>query len=282
MNHKLEFAKRACHLLEDTTDHIALRKLCSYLLEEMEKLSHTANEYGKLLVTNDHLKNAQQILEQELINYKLKFEEISKKMDEHGYIKSDSVRRFENPKGVIEGNFPPEKLNHMGNDTHFVSLKQKAQQFADLLKIDLVSFLDDQSNKSYIKDFNKYKLNIQRLVTEIMKRNPLCLKEGKKIDNIIDESIGFYFEHLLPENGIDSILSFTRKKDKNKVNFSLVPQTVVEKMLTIGENKNVTSLILKEIKDIVSNSVIKVGVKKYWLLPIAQEISMIQDKFLKN
>ena len=278
----LDFSKKASSLLEDTTDHNVLRKLNSYLLEQLEKLSLYQSKHAELNIANDRMKLAQEVLEQELINYKLKFEEISKKMIEWEYPTT---------KGIPEANasfrsypsndeFPVEE--HINQEEPFISLQSIAENLSHALNFALSHYV--ATNKKYIKSFEKEKSNIQQLATELFKRNMNYIKDGKKIDNFDSSSTGLLFEHVLSENGPESILSFTKKAGKDKIIYNLVPQPVVEQILMLPDAKasKYYKIIMKNISEVVEFSKIKIGVRKYWLMPVVQEISKTKDEFLKK
>ena len=278
----LDFSKKASSLLEDTTDHNVLRKLNSYLLEQLEKLSLYQSKHAELNIANDRMKLAQEVLEQELINYKLKFEEISKKMIEWEYPTT---------KGIPEANasfrsypsndeFPVEE--HINQEEPFISLQSIAENLSHALNFALSHYV--ATNKKYIKSFEKEKSNIQQLATELFKRNMNYIKDGKKIDNFDSSSTGLLFEHVLSENGPESILSFTKKAGKDKIIYNLVPQPVVEQILMLPDAKasKYYKIIMKNISEVVEFSKIKIGVRKYWLMPVVQEISKTKDEFLKR
>ena len=278
----LDFSKKASSLLEDTTDHNVLRKLNSYLLEQLEKLSLYQSKHAELNIANDRMKLAQEVLEQELINYKLKFEEISKKMIEWEYPTT---------KGIPEANasfrsypsndeFPVEE--HINQEEPFIYLQSIAENLSHALNFALSHYV--ATNKKYIKSFEKEKSNIQQLATELFKRNMNYIKDGKKIDNFDSSSTGLLFEHVLSENGPESILSFTKKAGKDKIIYNLVPQPVVEQILMLPDAKasKYYQFIIKNISEVVEFSKIKIGVRKYWLMPVVQEISKTKDEFLKR
>lgn len=277
----LDFSKKASSLLEDTTDHNALRKLNSYLLEQLEKLSLYQSKHAELNIANDRMKLAQEVLEQELINYKLKFEEINKKMVEWEYPTA---------KGIPEANasfrtnpsndeFPVEE--HINQEKPSISFQEIAENLSHALNFALSHYV--ATNKKYIKSFEKEKSNIQQLTTELFKRNMNYIKDGKKIDNFDSSSTGLLFEHVLSENGPESILSFTKKAGKDKIIYNLVPQPVVEQILMLPDAKasKYYQFIIKNISEVVEFSKIKIGVRKYWLMPVVQEISKTKDEFLK-
>ena len=110
------------------------------------------------------------------------------------------------------------------------------------------------------------------------------IKDGKKIDNFDSSSTGLLFEHVLSENGPESILSFTKKAGKDKIIYNLVPQPVVEQILMLPDAKasKYYKIIMKNISEVVEFSKIKIGVRKYWLMPVVQEISKTKDEFLKK
>lgn len=301
----LNFSQKACFLLDETTDHVALRKLNKFLLEEIEKLSIFENKHHELSILNDSMKKAREILEKELIDYKLKFEEISKKMDEMDtsiekgtfpskvaplnlFTLADRTSLYikDEPLEVLDFKDIQQELEKevdLKEKKPFVSFQKMSVELSSVLKQKLVARLINDENWDYLNDFNQVVPAIKRMANEIFKTFPDSLKEGKQIDWTVNKKDKLSFLHVLPENGTESILSFTKKyRNKPTLTFSLVPQVVLENLIKFPNCKSAKyhQFVLKNIKEDMHVASIKLGTKTYWLLPIVQNISEITNEFL--
>jgi hypothetical protein len=291
MDLKLSFAKTAYSLLDQSSDHVALKKLCTYLLEELEKNYQVNTKYAELLIKNDNLIKGQAHLEKELINYKLKFEEISKNLSRYENAIRVNVNIFDDETKEVSVDYPVSQteaneiaVSNPAYDGYipFVSHQEKAEEFAFMLKDHLKSNLI--GNQFYYEEFKKVKPTIELFTSNMIKNNKKEWREGKQMPTIKPGKTSMGFAHILPQNKEDSIFLVTSSNQKNNTNYHLIPQTVVENMLKLGDAKasKYPQYIMKEIKELVEFSIVKIGVKKYWLGSIVTMINSLKEIYLKS
>lgn len=291
---KLIFSQEAYHLLEDSTDHTALKKLCNFYLTQLKYYSGLNEKYSELIVKNENILKTQEHLEKELINYKLKFEEISTKLEsyvetknamkldlhlEQKLEKKEDITTFHSLSMPSAGYV--EKIIYSKNNPTIISL----ESFIDSLKLDLKSYIENTF--VFYLNFQKYKDDIKVFLSNICKMFKNNWLQGKEIPSIFSKNKLFQFTHILPHNKKESILQITvyaDEKDKIGINYQLIPQSIIENMLQIGDNdplKN-SKFILKEIKDLIKPLIVKVGVKNYLPIEVSVIINQVKDKYLNS
>lgn len=292
---ELQFANKAYELLINVSDILPHKELCLHLISVIEDLAPYKNKHEALLKSSTETDRILDVLKGQLVLYKEKFEVLNEQMTK---IEHDNVIIATNSvvvpeiESIPEDDFPVEIVApkiRISNKLSECAIKDQIEIFSQKLNEKLGKLLVDPSLNDFLRNFYKYRNEVEDFACEVLKGK--TFDKGKPFapesKNLASRN-SIFFTHLNAEQGNESTLSFTIRNINGKMinacTFSFIPQSMVRKILALPncEEWQHTQVIIKNIKDTISPTIIKVGTRNYWLLPIALEINSIKKDLFEG